>query len=107
VDKTEPRPDGQEDQALPVRPDGRRMGAASAADAEAWAARSLTRGGFPRGHQRRAQSGALGLRLADATGRLRVLADRLQLVPRIAAAVFISDDPRCGTDGRPGAGRRS
>lgn len=69
------------------------MGADRAADAEARTQGSAAGDRISRSDQRDTVSGALGLRLADATRAFRPLANGLRLVPRTGAPLPIPNDP--------------
>lgn len=61
--------------------------------------------GPARGRDRFASPRALGLRVGDAAGRVRPLADTLLVGPPPDEAFSVPDPPRPRPDGRPAAGR--
>lgn len=80
------------------------MGADQAADARSVEARAQAASGFSRDHQCVALSGALRLRLGDAAGAFRPVANGLLVVPPLDAPLSVSDHPRFVSDARPGSG---
>jgi hypothetical protein len=80
------------------------MGADRAADAESRTPGAAAGGRIPGGDQRGALPGPLGVRLADAAGAFRPLADGLRLVPGVGAPLPVPDRSRCGVDAGPGEG---
>src|SRR5215208_5830161 len=81
------------------------MGADGAADAQARASRAPAGGRVPGGDQRGTLPGPFGLRLADAAGPLRALANRLRLVSGVGSPLPVPDHSRRGANAGPGAGR--